>query len=269
VATPLLALRDISWKVGGLDIVRDVNLDIHDNEFLSIIGPNGAGKSSLVNLLSGVRLPSAGSIRLRDMDIAGLRDYRRARLGIGRTFQTSSLFGGLSVSENLRLALQASRFGPRSQRLISRAATPVGGPRAAAKPEARGRDVGSSAQVKVWLDRVGLSDQTMTAARALSHGDQRKLEVAMVLCQRPRILVMDEPTAGVAADEVYPLVELFRTAHRTPCTVVMVEHRMDVVSQVSDRIAVMHHGRLLTVGSPDQVMADPVVRQSYLGEDAL
>jgi branched-chain amino acid transport system ATP-binding protein len=245
---PALRVTGLTWRVGGLTIVDDISIEVRSGEFLSLIGPNGAGKTSLINLLSGVHRPQQGSIELEGSDVTGLRPSDRTRRGLGRTFQTSSLFPGLRVLENVRLAAQAHLGG--SLNLWQR-------PRS----DDRAHQAAAAA-----LERAGLAGRGMERVSGLSHGDKRKLELAVVLAGDPKVLLLDEPTAGVSAEQVEPLVDLIRQLHRGGRTVVMVEHRMEFVIDVSERIAVLDQGRLLATGTPGQIMQDPRVRQAYLGQ---
>lgn len=247
--TPVLSTKGLRWQVGGFEIIRGIDLDINDGEFLSVIGPNGAGKSSLINLLSGVHAASDGRVTMKGADITGLRPSDRTRRGIGRTFQTSSLFPGLTVLENARLAAQAALGG--SLDLVRR-------PR---------RDDEATTTALARIDEVGLAARADDPVADLPHGDKRKLEIAIVLCTNPDVLLLDEPTAGVSAEEVGPLVDVVREVHARGRTVVMVEHRMEIVLDVSDRIAVVHRGELLTCDVPDVVVADERVRDAYLGAE--
>jgi branched-chain amino acid transport system ATP-binding protein len=244
----VLRTTGLTWRVGGFTIVEDVSLTVRRGEFVSVIGPNGAGKSTLINLLSGVARPVAGRIELDGVDVTRTRPSDRVRRGLGRTFQTSSLFPGLSVLENARLAA-AGRSG--SLALWRR-------PSSGTAAERRARTT---------LDEVGLGHRADDRVAELAHGDKRKLEIAVVLCGDPAVLLLDEPTAGVSAEEVGPLVEVVRQVHARGRTVVMVEHHMELVTGMSDRIAVMHQGRLLLADVPTVVMADPTVREAYLGGD--
>jgi branched-chain amino acid transport system ATP-binding protein len=244
---PVLSVAGLGWRVGGATIVDDVCLDVREGEFLAVIGPNGAGKSSLFNLVSGVHLPTAGTIVLDGRDVTSAPAHARARLGLGRTFQTSSLWPTMTVADHVRLAAQAAAGG--SYRMWRRA----------------GR---YPAEVDACLTRTGLAARADTPAGALSHGEKRKLEIAVVLAGAPRLLLLDEPMAGVSAEEVPALTDLVRSLHRDEGrTVLMVEHHMDVLLGLADRVAVMHHGALLAVDRPDRVMADEVVQQAYLGEE--
>lgn len=242
-----LRATSLSWSVGGLTIVDDVDLVIGNGELVSVIGPNGAGKTSLINLLSGVYSPDRGSIELLGEEITDLRPSDRVKRRLGRTFQTSSLFPGLTVRENVRIAAQSALGGS-----LNLFRTP--------RPNDRASDVTSDA-----LGRVGLGPRADDQVGELSHGDKRKLELAMVLAGDPRVVLLDEPTAGVSVEDTRPLVDLIQQLHETGLSVVMVEHRMEFVIDVSDRVAVMHEGKMLTAGTPDEVMADPRVREAYLG----
>lgn len=242
-----LQTTGLGWGVGGLVIVEDIHLTVAPGEFVSVIGPNGAGKTSLINLISGVHSPRTGKVELLGEDVTRLRPAQRTRRGLGRTFQTSSLFPGLSVGENVRLAAQAALGS--SLRLFT-----------APRPgdEAHARAAGA-------LETVGLVERRDDRVGELAHGDKRKLELALVLAADPQVLLLDEPTAGVSVEETQPLVDVIQTVHRGGKAIVMVEHRMEFVVGVSERIAVMHEGRLLTVGTPDEVMGDDRVRTAYLG----
>lgn len=242
-----LATTGLGWGVGGLVIVEDIDLAVAPGEFLSVIGPNGAGKTSLINLISGVHSPRTGRVELLGEDVTSLRPAERTRRGLGRTFQTSSLFPGLSVGENVRLSAQSALGG--SLRLFT-----------SPRPDDR-----AHARAAESLETVGLTDLHDHRVGELSHGDKRKLELALVLAADPQVLLLDEPTAGVSVEETRPLVEVIESVHRAGKAIVMVEHRMEFVVGVSERIAVMHEGRLLTVGTPDQVMGDDRVRSAYLG----
>ncbi|MEV8097915.1 ABC transporter ATP-binding protein [Kitasatospora sp. NPDC085879] len=231
-----------------MPIVEDVSFTVGEGEFVAFIGPNGAGKTSLFNLISGICPASHGTLELDGADITDQPVHARARRGIGRTFQTSSLWGGMTVAEHVRLAAQAAAGPAASYRLWRRA----------------GR---YEAQVAETLERTELGHRADTLASALSHGEKRKLELAVLLVGEPRLILLDEPMAGVSAEEVPALTELIRSVHRdSGRTVLMVEHHMDVLLGLADRLAVMHHGTLLALDTPAAVMADPTVQQAYLGE---
>ena len=245
----ILATRNLGLDIGGATIVADVGLEVRKGEFLGIIGPNGAGKTSLFNLLSGLYRPTKGTIELAGREITNDPPYRRTQAGLGRTFQISSVFPRLSSLENVRLAAEARLGG--AMRVWRRAS--------------RVREAVDRAG---WaLDRVGLGGRSLTLAGSLSHGDKRKLELAMLLAGRPRVIMLDEPMAGVSVEDVDDLVELIGSVHREEGkTVLMVEHRMEVVVGLAERIAVMHHGALLAFDTPTAVMANQTVQTAYLGE---
>jgi branched-chain amino acid transport system ATP-binding protein len=245
---PALAITGLGFAVGGASVLDDVDLAVADGEFHGIIGPNGAGKTTLFNLLSGLLRPSAGSIELAGRDITGLTPARRARLGLGRTFQTSMLFDALPPAENVRLAAQA-RLG--------------GSARWWHRP--RGRDE-ASARASEAVDAVGLTAVANRPARALSHGDKRKLELAVLMAGDANVLLLDEPMAGVNSEDVPGLTELIRRLHQEGRTVLMVEHHISVVLGLAQQVAVLHHGTLLAHGTPGEVMADDTVQGAYLGE---
>jgi branched-chain amino acid transport system ATP-binding protein len=244
----VLAVEHLSLQLGGARITDDVTLAVEQGEMLGVIGPNGAGKTTLFNLISGVIRPTGGRILLDGKDITGIPVDARARAGIGRSFQTSNLFGGLSVFENVRLAAQASLGGS-----LSLVRAPRPGDRAS-------RLAGDQ------LGELGLERHADTLAGSLSHGDKRKLEIAMMLAADPRVILLDEPMAGVGSGDVPELMEVIRRVHEQGRTVLMVEHHMDVVLGLVDRVAVMRHGQLLACDLPDVVMANPDVQSAYLGE---
>jgi len=247
---PILATRNLGLDIGGARIVVDVSLEVAEGELLGIIGPNGAGKTSLFNLFSGIYRPTAGSIQLNGVDITKQPTYLRTREGVGRTFQVSSVFPLLTAFENVRLAAQAAIGG--TLRLWQRAAgvqAAMDGARAA-------------------LARVGLESKSAVRAGGLSHGDKRRLEIAMLLAADKPVLLLDEPMAGLSAEHVPRLVELIRSVHEQERkTVLMVEHHMEVVTGIAQRIAVMHHGALLACDTPAAVMANQTVQSAYLGEE--
>ena len=214
-----------------------------------MIGPNGAGKTTLFNLMSGLLRPTSGSIELDGVDVTRQPPFRRTRAGLGRTFQVSNVFPLLPALENTRLAAEAALGG--TMRIWRRA-----------------NGVREAVDRARWaLGRVGLGGREAVLAGSLSHGDKRKLELAMLLAGTPRVLLLDEPMAGVSVEDVPELVELIRSVHRDEGkTVLMVEHHMEVVTGLAERIAVMHHGSLLAVDTPDEIMRNETVQQAYLGE---
>ncbi len=248
-APPILATKDLGLDIGGATIVSGVGLEVREGELLAVIGPNGAGKTTLFNLVSGLLRPTSGTIELAGIDVTRKAPFRRTRLGIGRTFQVSNVFPLLSAIENVRLAAEAALGGTMR---IWRLALHV-------------REAVDRAG---WaLERVGLGGREAVPAGLLSHGDKRKLELAMLLAGSPRVLLLDEPMAGVSVEDVPELVELIRSVHVDEGkTVLMVEHHMEVVTGLAQRIAVMHHGSLLAVDTPDAIMRNETVQQAYLGE---
>ena len=254
--TPAIQVTDLSWQVGGARIVRNVTLDVAEGEMVGVIGPNGAGKTSLFNLISGINPVTSGQILLRGRDITNDKIAARARLGLGRTFQTSSLFPRLSVLENVRLSAQQH----------------LGDNLSVLRFPTRG-DAATTA-ARRHLETVQL-DKLDTAAGDLSHGDKRKLEIAVLLAQNPNdgtaapaVILLDEPMAGVNSHDVPGLTQVIRSLHDTGCTVMIVEHHLDVVLNLVDRVAVLHRGELLAVDSPEAIMANETVQSAYLGDVA-
>ncbi|CAM3374133.1 ABC transporter ATP-binding protein [Stackebrandtia soli] len=249
VDTAVLATDGLGVDIGGVTILNDVGLSVRPGEILAILGPNGAGKTTLFNVLSGLRTPTRGRILLNGNDITRQPVHVRARSGIARSFQITSLFPALSAVENVRLAAQAH----------------LGGSLAVWR---RVRDTDDATErARVALADVGIADKADTIAADLSHGDKRRLEVAVAIAGRPTVLLLDEPTAGMAAEDVPELTEVIRRlSTEEGITVVLIEHRMDVAVALADRMAVMHHGVLLACDTPDRVMADPLVQSAYLGE---
>lgn len=245
---PVLAVEQLVLQIGGARIIDDVSLAVAEGEMLGVIGPNGAGKTTLFNLISGVLPPTSGRVLVRGDDVSSLSIQRRARVGLGRTFQTSSLFAGLTARENVRLAAQVALGGELS---LLRA------PR---------RTDAATVAAEEKLDEVGLAHHADTVSGSLSHGDKRKLEIAMLLATDPSVILLDEPMAGVASGDVPGLVDVIRRVHKSGRTVLMVEHHMDVVLGLVDSVAVMHHGSLLAHDTPEVVMADATVQAAYLGE---
>ncbi len=249
IEAPILATRDLGLDIGGARIVADVSLEVRAGELVGIIGPNGAGKTTLFNLLSGTIRPTTGSVELDGKDVTHDPPHRRTQAGLGRSFQVSSVFPLLSVGENVRLAAEAK----------------LGGTLNLARRAARYRPALDRAGEA--LGKVGLASRVAWPAGMLSHGDKRKLEIAMLLAGDPRVILLDEPMAGVSVEDVDGLVEVIRSVHADEGrTVLMVEHRMEVVIGLAERIAVMHHGALLAFDTPDRVMADETVQTAYLGE---
>jgi len=241
----LVATRGLSRNFGGLRAVDSVDFALERGEIRAIIGPNGAGKTTLVNLICGRIRPSAGRILFEDRDITGLPAFRRVRLGIAYTFQITSIFGNLTVVENVALAVQNAMQRERGSLL--------------------GLDRREMARrVEAALDQVGLAGRRDAKASTLAYGHQRLLEVAMGLALTPKLLVLDEPTQGLSDAEIAGFCALTRTiAERA--TVLLIEHNMDVVMGLAGRITVMHNGAILSEGTPAEIRDDDRVQRAYLG----
>ena len=244
---PVLAVEHLGLQIGGARIMDDVTFAVTRGELLGVIGPNGAGKTTLFNLISGVLLPTEGTVSLDGKDVTTDPIHRRARAGLGRTFQTSSLFPALSALENVRLAAQVA---------LGKEVSVIRFPKATDDATRIARE---------RLDEVGLASHHDTISGVLSHGDKRKLEIAMLLATEPAVILLDEPMAGVGSADVPGLVEVIRQVHKSGRTVLMVEHHLDVVLGLVDRVAVMHHGQLLAIDTPTAIMANPAVQSAYLG----
>jgi branched-chain amino acid transport system ATP-binding protein len=244
----MLEVRNATVTYGAAPAVSGVSLRLDEGELAVIVGPNGAGKTTWFNLVSGQLRPSAGRIFKGETDITSLSPSARAKAGIGRAFQLTNLFPRLSVLENVRLVVQArSGAGPR---LFSAAAALT--------------DIRDEAET--YLERTRLSSVAHLPASALPHGDQRKLEVALLMAMQPDIYMFDEPTAGMSVDEAPVILELIAEIKKDAAkTILLVEHKMDVVRALADRIVVLHNGQLVADGEPAEVMSLPIVREIYLG----
>lgn len=252
MSAAVLRVEDLGLTIGGAVIVDGVSFSVEKGEFVSIIGPNGAGKTSLFNLLGGIHRATAGRVELLGADITTDPPFKRARAGLGRTFQTSTVFSALPVLENVRLGVQAREGG-------------------SLKPWRRAAfDRDTVERSLEALGIVGLTDSAHLPAGLLTHGTKRRLELAILLGGGFEVLLLDEPTSGLSVEHVPEMVDVIRRLHREQGkTVLMVEHRMDLVTGLSDRIAVMHQGRLLTIDEPASVMRNPVVQEAYLGPESL
>jgi len=245
---PALETRGLTIRFGGHVAVDRVSCVFRPGSLTAIVGPNGAGKTTYFNLVSGQLPASAGQVLLRGEDVTRASAPARARKGMGRAFQLTNLFPGLTVLENVRLAVQAqagaglnlSSTSSRHTELIEKA--------------------------EHFLHRVALTDRRASLASELSHGDQRKLEVAILLALEPAIFMFDEPTAGMSVDEVPVILDLIQEIReRKDRTILLVEHKMDVVRSLADRIIVLHQGALVADGAPAEVIASPIVQEAYLG----
>jgi branched-chain amino acid transport system ATP-binding protein len=247
-ATPALEVSDLSLQIGGARILDGVDLAVPAGSFVGVIGPNGAGKTTLFNVASGILRPTAGSVHLGGRDVTDAPVHHRARAGLGRTFQTSSLFPALSVHENVRLAAQSTLGGSLSALHFPRRSDRAG-------------------QIAAdCLAEVGLADRHDALTGGLSHGEKRKLEIAVLLATSPSVVLLDEPMAGVGSADVDGLAEIIRALHRDRgCTILMVEHHMEVLLGLVEKVAVMYFGSVIAFDEPRAVMADPVVQDAYLG----
>ncbi len=245
---PIIQTRDLTINFGGHTAVDHVSLDIQPKTFTSIIGPNGAGKTTYFNLISGLLKPSEGQVFFKGVDITNLPPEKRVRMGMGRCFQITNVFPNLTTIENVRLAVQAKAgvfYNVFTHYLKF-----------------------SQLQEKAMeiLDRVSLTDKAYALARSLSHGEKRKLEIAIVLALEPEILLLDEPTAGMSLEEVPIILDLLAKlkAERNN-TILLVEHKMDMVLSLSDELIVLFNGALLEKGDPQYIMRNEQVQKAYLG----
>jgi branched-chain amino acid transport system ATP-binding protein len=246
---PLLAARGLSKRFGGVVATDQLDLEIAEGEAHALIGPNGAGKTTLIAQLAGEVRPSAGRIRFAGRDITRLPAHSRVGLGLARSFQITSLLASFSAAENVQVALRPRRG--HSFQLFRDAA----------------RDIDLNEQAAALLAEVGLAERAATPAAELAHGEQRQLELAMALAASPRLMLLDEPMAGIGHDEAQRMIELLLRLKQR-CAMLLVEHDMDAVFRIADRITVLAHGRVLASGPPDLIRNDPEVRDAYLGEPA-
>ena len=247
----LLEVANVSRHFGSLIAVRNVSMSVEAGELRAVIGPNGAGKTTFFNLISGFLTPTSGRIRFDNQDITHLFPARRVWRGGARTLQVTEVFPELSVRENLRIAAETAA-GYRLRPWISRVA-----------------DAEISARVTDLSDMGGLSDKENRPVGELSHGDQRATEIMMALALRPRLLLLDEPTAGMGDQETFDITQLIRQLHRDhKLSIVLIEHDMRVVFHLADRIMVLAEGAMLAEGTPDEIAANEAVQAAYLGEAA-
>ena len=244
----LLETIGLSKNFGGLQAVDDVALVIPAGEIRAVIGPNGAGKTTLVSLVSGRLKPTQGSIRFKGEDITGLRAWDRVSRGIVYTFQVTSIYANLSCYENVALAVQRRMMGGLRDRLVL-----------AEERVTKG--------IELALSRVGLADEMHRQAGELPYGHQRLLEVSMGLALEPELLILDEPTQGLALDEISSFCDLIRAISKR-VTVLLIEHNMPVVLELAELITVMDKGTVIAEGTPSEIERDPVVQRAYLGTDA-
>jgi len=246
----VLVTRDLRKEFGSLAAVDGLSIGVPKGEFRSVIGPNGAGKTTFFNLVTGVMAPTAGAVYFEGEEVTGLPPHERVRRGMGRSFQLTTVFGGLTVRENVRLAAQAAHgegVSPVDWLVRSRDAL---------------TDVGRAADEA--LERVGLADQAEDHAAALSYGDRRRLEIGIVLATDPAFVLLDEPTAGMSREETRETMRLV-DEELSDRTLLLIEHDVDLVMDVSDRITVLDRGRELATGTPATIADDESVQAAYLG----
>ena len=245
---PVMVAERLSRHFGGLAANLDVSLRLEQGAIHALLGPNGAGKSTFINMLSGDLPPSAGRVLFRGRDITALSAYQRSRIGIGRSFQRTNVFLEFSVLENCRLAAQSRRQKP--WQILTPAL----------------RDRLATERAAAAIAEVGLAGSEAQVAGTMSHGERRRLELAMVLATEPQVLLLDEPLAGMGAEESACMVELLARL-RADHAILLVEHDMDAVFALADFITVLVNGELLESGSPEAIRLSPAVRAAYLGEE--
>jgi branched-chain amino acid transport system ATP-binding protein len=245
---PLLAVRRLVKRFGGLLATDNVSIEVRPGEIHALIGPNGAGKTTLVGQLTGNLASDSGTIHFAGRDVTRLPTHARVRLGLARSFQITSVLGEFTATDNVALAVQAHQG--HSFRFLA---------------DAR-RDPSLRAPALQRLDTVGLGARADTPASALSHGEQRQLEIAMALAGDPKLLLLDEPMAGMGVEESLRMVELLRRL-KGRRAMLLIEHDMDAVFALADRITVLVYGRAIASGTPDEIRAHPEVRQAYLGDE--
>jgi branched-chain amino acid transport system ATP-binding protein len=245
-ATAILEVENLGVSFGGLAAVRDVSFRMARGSVTSVIGPNGAGKSTLFNLICGVLRPNGGRVVLNGREVTAWPPHRITRAGLARSFQITNLFFDLPVEENLRLAAQV--LEPNARLL-----------------QPKRRSARANTKVRQLLDRFELSHQAGELAGYLSHGEQRRLEIAVALAGEPELLLLDEPTQGMSHGDTADTSRMIRELSRD-ISILLIEHDIELVMDLSQWVLVMHQGRKLSEGPPDQVRADPAVKKAYLGE---
>lgn len=248
----VLETKGLTKQFGSFTAVDEVDLTIPEGEFRSVIGPNGAGKTTLFNCITGALTPSEGKVLLRGADVTNFPPHERVHRGMGRSFQISTVFGGLSVRENVRLAAQSVAEERGSVSTIQNLFTPTEN---FSDINERADDV---------LTEIGLTDRAEEDARNLAHGDRRRLELGLVLATDPELVLLDEPTAGMGNEETQRTIRLIEEVLADQ-TLLLIEHDIDLVMNLSDEITVLNRGQILATGSPERIATDDAVQQAYLG----
>jgi len=250
MSKPILTIDNLTKRFGGVHAVNGINLEVMPKETIAIIGPNGAGKTTFYNMVSGRMLPTEGKITLDGQDITGLPPHKISRLGVSRSFQINNIFPEMTVQENVEVVLSA--YHGHSRKLFNIAS----------------RNTGIQQEAVEYLKRLGIDGLKDQRAEVISYGDKRLLEIAMVLATQPKLVLLDEPTAGMTPDETRRTTKLVKSlADSGDYTFLITEHDMDVVFNLADRILVMHRGEKLFAGTPEEVKNHPEVRVAYLGEE--
>jgi len=243
-----LSLNGVSKRFGGLEAVRDVHMDVPHGERRALIGPNGAGKTTLFNVIAGDLPVTSGNINVFGQDVTGMPPHRRVKLGLTRTYQTSALFDTLTVAQNMYLGV----IGPAGSRHfdVLRLAE---------------KDIAHQERALQVIEVVGLGDRVTTSTGDLSHGERRQLEVGLAIAYKPRLVMLDEPAAGLSPEERQSLIDLLNSLEQD-ITLLLIEHDMEVAFNVSERVTVLHDGRVIVEGTPEEISANDVVQKVYLGE---
>jgi branched-chain amino acid transport system ATP-binding protein len=254
MSTGILELQGVSKRFGGISACKDISFSLAQGQLMGLIGPNGAGKTTAFNLITGVYGLSEGRILLEGTELSGLRPDRIVRRGVARTFQNIRLFRNLSALENVVIALDCHESYPLAASFLR-------------LPWVRRREQGLREEAQAYLEAVGLADKAHTRADAMPYGLQRKLEIARALALKPRLLLLDEPAAGMNPEESLDLARLVRRIHEEfRLTTLLIEHHMDVVMALCEKIFVMNFGEKLAEGAPEAIQRDPAVLKAYLGE---
>lgn len=252
MTSPILTIQNLTKRFGGNTAVSDINMEVMPEETVAIIGPNGAGKTTFYNMVSGRMRPTKGRVLLGDKDITGLPPHRISRMGVSRSFQINNIFPDMTVQENVEVVLSA--YHGHSRKLFNIAS----------------RNTAIQTEAMDYLERLGIAALKDQRAEVISYGDKRLLEIAMVLATQPKLVLLDEPTAGMTPEETRRTTKLVKKlADSGHYTFLITEHDMSVVFDLADRILVMHRGEKLFAGTPEEVRSHPEVRRAYLGEEDL